>query len=499
MWLLAMLFEVVDWLTGGTKRWKFLLLNRTALAYMTVDHNPDLEPFGIDTGWSASHALPTHVIEREMRDFVRATLHPAQAPDSLEDDKGEGSPPAAILFSPLKVRGLELKNRILKEATYEAGCKEHGTPGASLIAHHREMARGGAALTTVAYASVSLSGRSFGTQLVLTEGSREGLEQLTAAIHAEGGKASIQLTHAGYFADKHLGDGCQQMGASSVFNPAGMNWPRPMTWMDITTVLEQFRSAARLAQETGFDAVQVHCGHGYLLAQFLSPFTNHREDEYGGSLCNRLRFPLAVLSAVRAAVGTRFPIFVKTNVSDGFEGGISTGDAIRAAQAFEAAGVDVIIPSGGWISRNGFFMLRGNVPLFAMAMAQRNSWVKRMALLLFGWAFVPEIPWTEAFFDKEARLMMAHLNGNAKVAAVGGIASTACAERALRKGGFACVAMARALLKEPDLPRKWEEEARARQPASPSACSHCNLCIVGSTMAETPLRCVEREAVVPGW
>ena len=380
-----------------------------------------------------------------------------------------------------------MKNRIIKEATYEAGA-EDGVPGPALIAHHKEIAHGGAAMTVVAYAAVSRNGRTFGTQLVVSRKALKGLKELTKAVHTEGGAVSIQLTHSGYFTDRTLLEpwaGPQQMGASAVFNPAGFDWSRAMTHDDIATVAKEFQAAAAVAQEAGFDCIQIHCGHGYLLAQFLSPFTNRRHDEYGGNLENRLRFPLAVIRRVRETVGEDFPLAVKCNVSDGFPSGISVTDSIRAAQAFESAGVDIITPSGGWISRNGFYMLRGSVPLLSMAIAQRHSWAKRMALLLFGRVFVPEIPWTAEFFREEARLLMCHLRGTAKVCLVGGIESVQSAANALQDG-FDAVAMARALLRDPFLPNKWQVET------TPMPCSHCNLCIVGSTMAETPVHCVER-------
>ncbi len=391
------------------------------------------------------------------------------------------------LFSPLTIRGVRLRNRIIKAATFEAGCDRYGRPADSLIRLHEEVAKGGAAVTTVAYAAISPDGRTFATQLLVDEASAPGLQRLTDAVHRWGGKAMIQLTHAGYFADRKV-TGVQQMGASVVFNPAGLDFPRQMTDADIERVTYDFAAAASLAVQCGFDIIQVHCGHGYLLSQFVSRHTNRRTDRYGGPLANRLRFPVDVIRRVREAVGPDVAIAVKMNMSDGFSGGTSLSDAIRAVQAYELAGADLIIPSAGWISRNGFFMLRGTVPLFKMARAQKG-WVKWLALLIFGPFFVPTIQWSEHFLESAARLLLAHTR-RCNVCLIGGVNTGEGACDALAQG-FSAVCMGRALLRSPDFPRQLKTDFGAE-----NLCSHCNQCIVGSTMAETPLACVERPRVV---
>ena len=322
-------------------------------------------------------------------------LPPAESRCATAAAVGGGGPTGAdgqegqqrsLLFTPLRLRGLTLRNRVVKAATFEAGCDEHGAPKPCLVDHHREVAAGGTALTVVAYGSVSRDGRSFATQLLLSEAARPGLTALTAAVHAESGAAALQLTHAGSFAKPHLSGtaaGGPQLAPSRIFNPAGFNWARAMDRADMDRVVADFAAAALLALECGFDALEIHLGHGYLLSQFLSPFSNRREDEYGGtSLANRMRFPLEVLRAVRAAAsmhskggggggGGGAPILVKFNLGDGFTGGQSLSDAIALAAVLHAEGVaDLLVPSGGWVTRNGLFMLRGGVPLVEMVDAQ---------------------------------------------------------------------------------------------------------------------------------
>jgi 2,4-dienoyl-CoA reductase-like NADH-dependent reductase (Old Yellow Enzyme family) len=440
----------------------------------------------------------------ELDGYARAGFKPAYAfPDGVMRDLRCGaaaktvssvlaaSKPEArstLAFAPLRLGGLTLHNKIIKEATFEAMCTDDGVPTVDLVRFHERVARGGAALTTVAYASVSPDGRSFSSQLLVGEAAMPRLRELTDAVHAAGGAAMVQLTHAGSFADRNV-IGKQQMAPSIHFNPAGLNWPREMTVSEIDRVVADFANAAAIAVRCGFDAVQVHCGHGYLLSQSLSPATNRRTDEHGsGTVECRTRFALRVCQAVRKAIGPSVPIVVKMNLTDGFAGGVTLRDAISFAQVLEASKVvDLLIPSGGWISRNGFYMLRGAVPIGEMANAQRKSPVKRWALRLLGWKLVPAIPYESAYFRAEARVLKAHLRGSLPVCLLGGVDSLQVMHSAL-DDGFACVAIARPILHEPDFVLRMQKSESAGS-AAVSGCSRCNLCIVGSAMAERPVQC----------
>ena len=262
------------------------------------------------------------------------------------------SPTAALhrLFSPVTVRGVQLRNRFIKAATFEAMC-EDGKPTEALARHHAEYAAGGVGLQVVAYGAVCRRGRTFRSQMVMDEAAVPGLRRVADAVHTHGGRVCLQLNHAGYWADR--GACGMNEGPSAVLNPVGLNYPHVMTAGDIDRVAREFARAARLAvTKACFDAVQVHCAHGYLLSQFLTPYTNRRtcvsvsvvqrylpfsthsgsalaldgfrwwccavpRDSYGGCLDNRLRFPCQVIRAVRVAVGGRVPILVKLNTSDG--------------------------------------------------------------------------------------------------------------------------------------------------------------------------------------
>lgn len=411
----------------------------------------------------------------------------------------------SLLFTPLRLRGLTLRNRVIKAAAFEAGCDKSGAPLSSLIEHHREIAAGGAALTTVAYAAVSVDGRSFASQLLLTPAgvAREGLTELVQAVHSEGGAVAVQLTHAGSFAKPQLGDSDgRPIAPSTIFNPAAFNWAREMSATDMRRVASDFAAAAELAVACNVDAIEVHLGHGYLLSQFLSPYSNRRTDEYGGQIENRMRFPLEVLRGVRAAVGSHIPILVKFNLGDGFVGGQTLSDAIELAKTmYEQRVVDLLIPSGGWITRNGLFMLRGAVPLHEMVLAQPVATL-RWSLRLFGRMYVPMLPWKPHFFEEAASELLNNLPAGANVCLLGGVSSQSGMEAALARG-FQAVSVARMLLREPGIVHRMHHglnhstlsgDVRVGSAVDVvSKCSHCNLCIVESAMAERPVRCVERD------
>ena len=488
LWLAACIAAVayaLDMLTLGTRNWKLLKLTRAALYYIEGANFQ----YGRD-GYSLAGFVPKYGfpdgVQLDLASFAKMKISGEKLSKQDTFDQQKGIP---HLFSEWKLQGLTLRNRVIKEATFEACCDSEGVPTMELLKFHGAVAKGGAALTTVAYASVSPDGRSFETQLLMGHASAPRLRELTKIVHGHGAKAMVQLTHAGSFADREV-IGQQQISASGVFNPAGVDFAREMSLHDIERVGDDFAKAASLALECGFDAIQVHCGHGYLLSQFLSPFSNVRLDRYGClSVSDRVRFPMEVLGKVRAAVGPCVPIVVKFNLSDGFDGGITLEQAIAFAQCMDRSGlVDLLIPSGGWVSRNGFFMLRGDVPLANMVKAQKKSLFKRIALRLLGPCLVPHIEWTPSFFETDAMALLAHMR-TTPVCLLGGINSLGAMERAMANG-FAAVALARALLREPDFLLRLQVNI-GKESHKESLCSHCNECIVVSAMAENPLRCVE--------
>lgn len=369
-------------------------------------------------------------------------------------------------FTPFALGPLRLRNRIVKPATFEGMCPG-GLPSPALVEHHRRVAAGGAAMTTVAYASISPDGRSYPTQLVMRPEVVPGLRALTGAVHREGAAAALQVGHCGYFADRRLAGG-RPLGASRRFNAYGLSFARPATEDDLDRVVGDFARAARLAAEAGFDAVELHFGHGYLVSQFLSPFTNRRRDRWGGPLENRARLAVEVLRAAREAAGPRLAVLAKVNLRDGFPGGLEIEESIEVARRLEAEGADALALSAGFVSRAPLYMLRGEVPLGPMVAAQARWWA-RAGLWLFGRLLVREYPFQEGFLLDEARRMRGAVR--LPLVLLGGVKSLATVERAL-EAGFELVGMGRALLHDPDLPRKME-----RGELAASGCVPCNECI----------------------
>ncbi|MCO4745373.1 MAG: NADH:flavin oxidoreductase [Proteobacteria bacterium] len=370
-------------------------------------------------------------------------------------------------LEPGQIGPLTLRNRVIKTATFE-GMTPTGRVTDALIEHHAAMARNGVALTTVAYGAVEDAGRTFTKQLLVDEASVEGLRKLADAVHAEGGAACLQLAHCGGFT-KHSAD---PRGPSGGWNAYGTASGRPiiraMTEAHMDRVTAAFARAASIAAEAGFDAVEVHVGHGYLLSQFLSPAMNTRTDAYGGSLENRLRFPLRCTQAVVDQVGDRLAVLAKMNLEDGIVGGLSSDEAPQIARALEQAGVHALITSGGLVQRSAFFLMRGTVPLAEMAAAE-EGWLQFFALRVFGSFLVKPFSWTPGFFIAPGQPVVDAVQ--IPVVALGGLDSADTLNKAF-DAGYRFTAMGRTLLADPDFIARL---TRGEKPVS--RCNHCNLCV----------------------
>jgi 2,4-dienoyl-CoA reductase-like NADH-dependent reductase (Old Yellow Enzyme family) len=370
------------------------------------------------------------------------------------------------VLSPGKIGTLELRNRIIRAGCFEGMCP-HGAPSEPLIEHHREVAAGGVAMTTIAYCSVSFDGRGFSREMWMREEIVPDLQRLTYAVHQEGAAASIQLAHCGFFANKRVIKR-QPLGPSRKFCTFRFTFAKEMSEEEIDRVTKDFGKAALLSRKAGFDAVEIHAGHGYLLSQFLSPYTNLRRDQYGGTLENRLRFPAAVIKHVRESLGPGFPILVKMNLRDGFQGGLELDEAVEVARRFESEGASALVLSGGFTAKTPFYMLRGRVPIKEWVEGQRNL-TQKLGLLLFGRFFVQTYPFEELFFLEDARKVRKAVK--VPLVLVGGVCSVDNMEKAMDEG-FDFVQIGRALIREPDLVRRMEKGEWQT-----SKCDHCNRCV----------------------
>src|SRR5262245_26522159 len=393
--------------------------------------------------------------------------------------------PSLRLLTPARLGPVELRNRVIKAATYET--RTHaGLVTEALIDWHREFAIGGVGMTTLAYCAVSPAGRTFADQIWLRDECLPGLRRFCAAMHAEGAKAAIQLAHAGWFADPRV-TGTRPVGPSRAFSPHARAWSRAANEEDLARFTSDFAGAAALAVEAGFDALEVHVGHGYLLSQFLCPYNNRRTDRFGGSIENRARLPREVLRAVRAAAGTRAAVYAKLNMDDGFPGGLDAPDALAVAGMLEAdASVDALELTGGHTTKTPMYLMRGDSPLPAL-FARDPSRLRRIALALLGRFLFRNWPFEEAFFLPAARRFLAAVR--TPLMLLGGVNRLDTMEAALAEG-FAFVALGRALIRRPDF-----VNALAAGEVVESGCTHCNACV--AAMGHEPTRCVLRDEPQP--
>ena len=368
-------------------------------------------------------------------------------------------------FGPAELGPVTLRNRIIKAATFE-GSTPKGMVTDRLIDFHRRVAAGGVGMSTVAYLAVAPEGRTDRTCLYLRDELVPGLRELTDAIHAEGAAAAGQIGHAGPVAAARS-NGVPSLSPSGGFSPLGTR-SKAVTDADIARVTDDYANGARLMVDAGFDAIEIHLGHNYLLSAFLSPKLNRRDDQWGGSLGSRARFPRQVARAVRETVGDDVAVTAKLNMADGVPGGLWLTESIEVARMLEADGaLDALELTGGSSLANPMYLFRGEAPREEFAATLPK--VLRLPFKLVGRRMMPDYPFEEAFFLPYARQFRAALD--MPLILLGGINRIETVEQALGEG-FAFVAMARALLREPDLLNRWQADDQ-----SESRCIHCNKCM----------------------
>jgi len=376
---------------------------------------------------------------------------------------GGGTAPA--VFDPARLGPLTLKNRIIKSATFE-GATPKGQVGDELVAFHRRMAGGGVAMTTVAYLAVSPEGRTDRHCVLLGDDVVPGLRRVTDSVHEAGAAASAQIGHAGPVANARS-NRSPSLAPTRRLSPSG-RMTRAATDHDIARITEEYRRGAALAVEAGFDCLEIHLGHNYLLSSFLSPKLNRRTDGWGGSLAHRSRFPLQVVEAVKGAVGDRAAVTAKLNMADGVDGGFWLEESLEFGRMLEAQGaLDALELTGGSSLSNPMFLFRGEAPRVEFAATLPGP--LRAGFRLVGSRFLQEYPFEEAYFLPYARQFLDALA--LPLILLGGVNRLDTVEAALDEG-FSFVAMARALLREPDLVRRWEQGS-----TDGGLCIHCNKCM----------------------
>lgn len=346
-----------------------------------------------------------------------------------------------MLFETTTIKSMSLSNRFVRSATWEGMAKEDGSCTPKLTDLMVRLAKGGVGLIITSHAYVSREGQASRWRLgIYSDELVRGLAAMADAVHNAGGKIAVQLAHGGCHADPGL-TGQMPMGPSRM-KDEGLPNCLEMTGDDFRMVAEAFGEAAARAQRAGFDGVQVHAAHGFLLSEFLSPFYNRRNDQYGGSVENRARLLVEVVHCIRDKVGDRFPVMVKMNSEDFVTGGLTMEEMLEVASILEGAGVDAIELSGGTRYSGNFIWARlgkldtENLEVYYLEAAGKFKERVRVPLML-----------------------------------VGGIRSYSVAERIVKEGITDYVSLARPLIREPDLVKRWRSGDTGR-----AMCLSDNLC-----------------------
>ena len=371
------------------------------------------------------------------------------------------------LFTPARIGPVELRNRTIRSAAFE-GMGKDNNPTPMLHDYHVSVARGGVGMTTLAYAGINRSALSFDTQLWLRPEIVKPLRQITDDVHAQGAKASIQIGHCGNMTHIKTAGGIP-VGASGGFNLYSPTIVRALRPDEIRQMASDFGTAVSLARDAGFDCVEVHAGHGYLISQFLSPFTNHRRDDFGGPLDNRMRLLRMVMEEVMRAAGTDMGVIVKTNMRDGFKGGLDIDDCLTVAREIERLGAHAIVLSGGFVSKAPMYVMRGRMPIYSMTYYMKQWWLK-YGVRMFGSMMIPYEPFRPLYFLDDARVFRRELK--LPLVYVGGVTSRRDADRLVNEEGFEFIQMGRALLNDPEFVNHMRDDADCV-----NGCEHINYCI----------------------
>ncbi|MBL7222827.1 MAG: NADH:flavin oxidoreductase [Candidatus Brocadiae bacterium] len=350
----------------------------------------------------------------------------------------------SILFTPTRLGTLDVANRFVRSATGEGMCEADGAVTAALVDVYRALAVGGTGLIVTGHSFVRADGKAgAGMTGVHSDAMLPGLSALVGAVHETSAKVVCQLNHAGRQTQPEAIGGATPVAPSAVTNPANCVTPRELEAEEIEPLIEAYVDAAERCRRAGFDGVQLHCAHGYLMSEFISPHTNRRDDEWGGSVAARARFPLEVLRRIRSRLGREFPVLVKLNAEDFIAGGLILEESCAIGGLLEAEGIDAIEISAG--------------------MAETVERIMRKDITTEE---------QEAYFLPYARAFRQHVS--VPLLCVAGLRSLAVMEQVVEGGAADMVSLCRPLIREPDLPAKFAAGSSRR-----ATCISCNQCVRG--------------------
>lgn len=346
----------------------------------------------------------------------------------------------SILFTPAKIGTLEVPNRFVRSATHDFMAQKDGSISDPQVSLYNNLAKGEIGLIITGHAYIQPEGKASINQIgIHSDIMIEGLRKITEAVHQFSSRIFLQLSHAGRQTKEKL-CGCTPLAPSSVYEPVFKVMPKEMSTEEIVKVIDDFIQGSRRAKQAGFDGVQLHMAHGYLLSSFLSPYTNKRKDEWGGSLLNRVRIASEIIQGIKELLGKEFPVIVKLNSSDFLPTGINLKESIEVAKILEQENIDGIEVSGGTAEAGQGSVWKG-----------------------------PRPEEDEGYFVESADKIKKALS--IPVIGLGGIRSFQVMEKIIDKGKADLISMSRPFIRDPFLVRKFHSAEIKK-----SECISCNKC-----------------------
>ena len=394
----------------------------------------------------------------------------------------------SALFEKTEINGMKLKNRLVRSATHEAMADENGFPTQRLYKLYDGLAKGGVGLIITGYAYVSRDGKSNAMLGIDSDELIPKYSELVNQVHQNGARIAMQINHCGRQTTKEM-TGSEPIAPSAVKEKVFLVKPRKMTEGDIERVIEAFAQSARRVKESGFDALQLHAAHGFLINQFLCQHTNRRDDRWGGSIENRMRFLTSIYERCRKQVGEDYPILIKINAYDHMKNGLKQDESIEMSKLIAEMGFNGIEISCG-IAEDGGSTVRGDLPLDVILdewyMYKRKNFLFRFIMKRYGNKIIKPIPFSQGYNLESAK----HIkdNVNIPVFVVGGMTDPGKMEETIKNGDADYISMSRALITDPNFPNKIKNGDR-----KPSSCIHCNLCLY--YLASKPVRCYHGKRV----
>lgn len=392
----------------------------------------------------------------------------------------------SVLFEPFTINKMKIENRFVKSAMAENMAGHNGEITDELVNLYRKWSKGGVGLIITGYAYVQKGGNLSHLDIGAHDDSMiPGLQKLTDAVHEFDGKVAIQLYHCGSqtFIPR---TGKRPIAPSTRFSVSCMCWSRPMTEDEIYQLIDNFGAAAARAKKAGFDAVQIHAAHGWIINQFLARSHNRRKDKWGGSLKNRMRILIEIYKSIRKQVGDDFPVLIKINADDGIKKGLTIEEAKVIIKRLVDLGMDAVEISGGvGEAYTGFYTVRGDLPEEYMKKMLNDqgfiqSLVGRFSKLYIYWV-KNKVKLEEGYFlhlAKEIRKIT-----DVPLMTVGGLRTKSMMERVVKEDKIEFVSLARPLIREPNLPNKIKKGSTEK-----TSCTSCNKCY-GAVGCDLPLKC----------